>query len=92
MPQGNMFSTSYRSAMGSNAVTDQNQGGGNKKAGFPGMIGRDSWTSIAIGSCEPVYGRCCSLKKMSTLSFTNRNVNQSLPIGRHPAGVKSSPY
>ena len=53
MPQGNPFSTSYRSAMGSNAVTDQNQGGGNKKAGFPGMIGRDSWASIAYGSCDP---------------------------------------
>ena len=81
MPQGNPFSTSYRSAMGSNARTDRNQGGGNKKAGFPFMIGRDSWTSIAYGSCDPIYGNCCNLKKMSTLSFTNRKVNPSSNIG-----------
>jgi len=34
--------------MGSTAITDQAQGGGSKKAGFPYMIGRTSWSSIAI--------------------------------------------
>jgi len=41
MPQGNPFSrTASRNAMGSNAVTDGPQGGGEKKAGFPYQIGR----------------------------------------------------
>ena len=39
-------SNGYRS--GSNAITDQAQGGGSKKAGFPYQVGRDSWCSIAI--------------------------------------------
>lgn len=30
------------------AWANQNQGGGEKKAGFPYMVGRDSWTSIAF--------------------------------------------
>jgi hypothetical protein len=34
--------------MGSTAITDQNQGGGSKKAGFPYQVGRESWSSIAI--------------------------------------------
>lgn len=43
-----MWSRSNRAAMGSTAITDQNQGGGNKKAGFPYQVGRESWSSIAI--------------------------------------------
>ena len=39
-------SNGYRT--GSNAITDQAQGGGNKKAGFPYQVGRESWSSIAI--------------------------------------------
>jgi hypothetical protein len=87
MPQGNPFKTSYRYSMGSNAVTDINQGGGNKKAGFPYMIGRDSWSSIAINTCNPKVDpiRCCSLK---SLQFTvNPNVRQNLPIGMSGHGT-----
>jgi hypothetical protein len=42
------WSRSNRYRTGSNAITDQAQGGGNKKAGFPYQVGRDSWASIAI--------------------------------------------
>ena len=72
--------------MGSNATTDINQGGGGKKAGFPYMIGRDSWASIAIRGSSPLYGQCCNLQKMSTLKFTNK-VNQNLPIGMNGGGT-----
>lgn len=63
------------------SIVNQNQGGGNKKAGFPYQVGRDSWTSIAFDSCNPTHidFRCCSLK------LYNRTVmpmaNFSRPIG-----------
>jgi len=84
MSSNNYFSSSSRSRMGSNAYTDVNQGGGNKKAGFPYMIGRDSWSSVYINTCNPKISplRCCSLTK---LQFTaNPHVNQSQGIGYHP--------
>jgi hypothetical protein len=30
------------------SIVNQPQGGGNKKAGFPYMVGRESWSSIAM--------------------------------------------
>jgi len=79
---GRAFSSSNRSNMGSNVSTVQSQGGGSKKAGFPYIVGRDSWSSIYLnGSQNAVLSSrgCCSLKK---LQFTvNPNVNQSRPIG-----------
>ena len=30
------------------SITNQNQGGGSKKAGLPYIIGRSSWSSIAL--------------------------------------------
>jgi hypothetical protein len=58
---------------------NQNQGGGNKKAGFPHTIGRDSWTSIYMGTDGPPGVRCCSLRN---LQYTfNPNVKQSRPQG-----------
>jgi len=42
------WSRSNRARMGSTAITDQSQGGGNKKAGFPYQVGRETWSSIAI--------------------------------------------
>jgi hypothetical protein len=66
--------------MGSNAITDQNQGGGDKKAGFPYQIGRESWTSVAFHTKNAVVnGTCCSLKSYQTMIYTN--VQQSRPIG-----------
>ena len=75
------FRSSNRSSMGSNVNTTQAQGGGNKKAGFPYQVGRDSWASIALDSCDAYKKKlgCASLKCMQ---FTvNPNVNQSRPIG-----------
>ena len=59
------------------STINQNQGGGNKKAGFPGLIGRDSWKSIFLGTSRNSCG--CTLQ---SLQFTfNPNVKQSRPIG-----------
>lgn len=82
MSSNNYFSSSNKSRMLSNAYTDINQGGGNKKAGFPSMIGRDSWTSIAINTCRPQLegSTCCDLKSYQRLIFT-QPVNQSRPVG-----------
>ena len=53
-----------------NLLLNQNQGGGDKKAGFPFMIGRDWRTSIAYGNTNVVNGKCCSLASYQTLLFT----------------------
>ena len=71
--------------MMSNAITDQNQGGGEKKAGFPYQIGRDHWASIFINTCDAVLGensRCCTLAEINkTLVFTRNTVR---PINSDP--------
>jgi hypothetical protein len=74
------FNGSNRSQMGSNVFTVQNQGGGSKKAGFPYQVGRESWSSIAIGSVDPTKpSGCCSLRSMN---FTTKPAaNPSRPIG-----------
>jgi hypothetical protein len=64
--------------MGSNALTTQNQGGGDKKAGFPYIIGRGWRTNIAFGN-NVVLGHCQALKGYQTLCFTG--VHQSRPTG-----------
>jgi hypothetical protein len=76
MARGNPFRTSSsRYTVGSNAITDQNQGGGSKKAGFPYIIGRDHWASRFIHGCEPIKGNCCDLKSyQKTLVFTKNTV------------------
>jgi hypothetical protein len=77
-----MFSSSNKNRMGSSAYTNIKQGGGSKKAGFPSMVGRGSWTSIALESCNPKQEnyKCCDLTKINTLRFTTP-VSQSLPVG-----------
>ena len=78
MPNGNMFSSSSRARMYSNAITDQNQGGGDKKAGFPYQVGRDSWVSIYFGQ-KPQTGNCCTRASLAnTLVFTRNTVR---PVG-----------
>ena len=64
--------SSNHNRMGSNAFTDQNQGGGSKKAGFPYMIGRDHNSSIFIQNQ--------TLLKWNTLPF-GYNVRATLPTG-----------
>lgn len=59
------------------SIVNQNQGGGSKKAGFPGLIGRDSWTSIFYQSNGV---NCCTLKGYNTLRLTY-SVSQSRPVG-----------
>ena len=58
------------------SIVNQNQGGGNKKAGFPYIVGRTAWTTIAFNERGIPH----------TLDFmrktVNPNVNQSRPIGR----------
>jgi len=78
----NPFRTSSQSKMGSNAITDINQGGGSKKAGFPYMIGRESWASIFIRGSDPISNRCCTLGNLrTTLVFTKNTVR---PINSDP--------
>jgi len=60
------------------STTNQPQGGGNKKAGFPYQVGRSAWTSNALGNSK-YHIRCCGLR---TLQFTaNPNVRMSRPTG-----------
>jgi hypothetical protein len=72
-----LSTTKRTSSMAS--ITNQNQGGGNKKAGFPYIVGRGSWSSIFFHSTAPVYGGCCNLKKVMTMTFPA--ANPSRPIG-----------
>ena len=74
------FRGSNHHQMGSNYLTDINQGGGSKKAGSIPSVGNDSWTSIYYGTngLGTSSAGCCSLKSMQ---FTvNEQVNQSRPI------------
>lgn len=59
------------------STINQNQGGGNKKAGFPALVGRDSWKSIFLGTSRNSCG--CTLKRLQ-LTF-NPKVKQSRPTG-----------
>jgi len=69
------------------SIVNRNQGGGPKKAGFPYMIGRESWTSIHLN--ESGTAQFLGAKDGSTvrsLRFTrNPNVKQSRPIGMSPS-------
>jgi len=61
-----------------NSIINHNQGGGNKKAGFPFQIGRDTNTSIAFNNTNVLTGNCCTLSSYQTMAFTS---NFSRPIG-----------
>lgn len=80
-PNSAFSSSASRSVIGSNSQTNYNVGGGNKKAGFPYQIGRDSWTSIYLGTSNlgKVSG-CGGLKCFQTLRYTG-TVHQSRPQG-----------
>ena len=76
------LSNAAKRARNYDLTINQNQGGGDKKAGFPHTIGRDSWTSIYMGTAGNPAVRCCSLRD---LQFTfNPNVKQHRPIGSNP--------
>ncbi len=59
-------------------ISNQNQGGGNKKAGLPKHL-RDAWTSIALHG-RTNYGTNMTLPLSST-------TNISKPVGSTAAGV-----
>jgi len=63
-----------------NVIVNANQGGGNKKAGLPYQIGRETWSSIFLHSTDPVNGHCCTIKDQMTMRFTPSNY-VARPIG-----------
>jgi hypothetical protein len=66
------------------SITNQNQGGGSKKAGLPYLIGRDSWTSIALHGTIQFLD--VDKNGVKGLKFTmNPGVRQSRPIGVTPS-------
>ena len=82
MPRANPFSRkAMRGLPNSYFRTNKNQGGGDKKAGFPYQIGRDYRTSIAFGTTNAVVNNhCCALKTFQTMTFTSY-ARPSRPIG-----------
>ena len=62
------------------SITNQAQGGGSKKAGFPYQVGRNTGSSVAIGTCNPGNGQsCCNLTKYMTYPFPLANFSR--PVG-----------
>ena len=58
------------------SITNKNQGGGSKKAGLPYLIGRESWSSVALRNTS---------QRMSVLKMPlTTNVSQSRPVGVRP--------
>jgi hypothetical protein len=74
------LSNSAKRASSYSQTINQNQGGGNKKAGFPYMVGRGWQTSIAFNNTNVVMGRCCQLPSYQKLLYTFP-VSQSRGIG-----------
>lgn len=69
------------------SIVNQNQGGGNKKAGLKPTVGIDSWGSVFYKSVDPVNGRCCKLSKMQMTLYPN--VVQSRNIDSRPVNYTS---
>jgi hypothetical protein len=67
----------------SSSISNFNQGGGNKKAGFPYQVGRSWRTSIAFGAVDPVHGHCCNLGFLRSMRFPLAHISR--PIGRNNA-------
>lgn len=64
------------------SIVNKNQGGGNKKAGFPYIIGRTHWTNVYFGTLNNQgAGRTCCNAKLSdlqkTLVFT-KNISRNV--------------
>ncbi len=63
------------------SITNQNQGGGNAKAGLPPCVGKDHWYHIYLDN----RGTSTTLFGLRGLRRTvNPNVRQSRPIGVRP--------
>ena len=80
----NPFRSSNRAQMNSNAITDQNQGGGAKKAGFPYIVGRTSWTNIAFNMTNVPGKHCAQLKCLNTtklpLACVSRGIGSDVRV------------
>ena len=79
MPKGGAWSNSNKTRMMSNVSTVKNQGGGDKKAGFPYIIGRSSWSSLFIHAVEPIHGKCCKRSDVFAMKYTV--INTPRPTG-----------
>ena len=66
-------------ARNATSIMNQNQGGGDKKAGFPYQVGRSSSTSVAFHMTDPVNGHCCKLSSFNTTIFPLARASR--PIG-----------
>jgi len=82
------LSNSASRARNYSVLITQNQGGGEKKAGFPYMVGRDWQTSIAFNNTNVVAGHCCTLDSYKTMLFTypvtiSRNISSDVRIPLH---------
>jgi hypothetical protein len=79
-----VLSNSAQRARYANTISNQNQGGGSKKAGFPYMVGRTEWSSIFINNTDPVSGRCCALKSYQNVRFPLASMSHG--VGRQVNG------
>ena len=61
------------------SITNQNQGGGSKKAGLPYLVGRESWSTIALRNTS---------QRMSVLKMPlTSSVSQSRPVSVRPGST-----
>ncbi len=81
-----VLSNATKKARYVSSITNQNQGGGSKKSGFPYQIGRESWTNVAFQAGTLVNGKCCKLRNLNTMVFPLASISR--PIGRNT----NSPY
>lgn len=81
------LSNGAKKARNYSSIITQNQGGGDKKAGFPYQIGRESWTSMFLNTCDPasftLTRTCCSLDGY------NKNPNLKLVNASRPLGLRT---
>ena len=73
-------------ARNTGSLINQPQGGGDKKAGFPHIIGRDSWVSIFHGATDPVHGHCCTLKRIN-VDMPFKPIKSNRPIWVRPGSA-----
>jgi hypothetical protein len=74
-------------ARNATSISNQNQGGGSKKAGFPQQVGRTSAVSVAFHMTNPVNGSCCKLSSFSTDIFPLARFSR--PIGTMPSANRA---
>ena len=74
-----VLSNGSKKARYSASISNGNQGGGSKKAGFPKMVGRDTATSNALNNTDVAHGHCCKLSSYQMNLFPNARFSR--PIG-----------